>query len=334
VSTSADVRRPTSTRFALTPIRRHAYTPYQLLLDATFPVWQAPPQHFFMSRFLRRLVSAVAMWAIALAVIFTGNEVVFFLLIAVLGLAGLWEYFQMIEKSGMRCFKAFGICCGAAYFIGSFLFFRSNGPDADYNFETLVLLVFLFGVFARQMFRPTTKQAPLETMAYTLFGLLYVSWLFNFLTKIIYVPPRDPNGHPVGQYFVIYLVIVTKFSDMGAYLVGSKIGRHLMVPHISPAKTWEGFIGSLVFAVLGSYLATLLFHSELHALNWLHALVLGLLIGSAAVVGDLGESILKRSTGVKDSGSVLPGIGGVLDLIDSLLFTGPLLYFYLRLLAR
>ena len=73
---------------------------------------------------------------------------------------------------------------------------------------------------------------------------------------------------------------------------------------------------------------------ELHALNWLHALILGLLIGLAAVVGDLGESILKRSTGVKDSGSVLPGIGGVLDLIDSLLFTGPLLYFYLRLLAR
>jgi phosphatidate cytidylyltransferase len=287
-----------------------------------------------MSRFLRRLVSAVAMWAIALTVGFTGNEVVFFLLIAGLGLAGLWEYFVMIEKSGMRCFKAFGMCCGAAYFIGSFLFFRSNGADADYNFETLVLLVFLFGVFARQMFRPTTKQAPLETMAYTLFGLLYVSWLFNFLTKIIYVVPRDPNGHTVGQFYVIYLVIVTKFSDMGAYLVGSKIGRHLMVPHISPAKTWEGFIGSLVFAALGSCLSLLVLPHELHALNWLHALLLGMLIGLAAVVGDLGESILKRSTGVKDSGSVLPGIGGVLDLIDSLLFTGPLLYFYLRLLAQ
>ena len=105
-----------------------------------------------MSRFLRRLISAVAMWAIALAVIFTGNEVVFFLLIAVLGLAGLWEYFQMIEKSGMRCFKAFGMCCGAAYFVGSFLFFRSNGTDADSNFETLVLLVFLFGVLLVKCF--------------------------------------------------------------------------------------------------------------------------------------------------------------------------------------
>jgi phosphatidate cytidylyltransferase len=287
-----------------------------------------------MSRFLRRLIGATAMWTIALIVVFAGYEPAFFVLITTLGLAGLWEYFQMIEKSGMRCFKAFGMCCGAAYFIGSFLFFRAHGFGADYDFETLVVIVFLFGVFARQMFRPITKQAPLETMAYTLFGLLYVSWLFNFLTKIIYIFPRAADGHPTGQFYVLYLVIVTKFSDMGAYLVGSRIGRHLMVPHISPAKTWEGFVGSLGFAILGSLLSLLILPNQLSALNWLHGLLLGLLIGLAAVVGDLGESILKRSTGVKDSGSALPGIGGVLDLIDSLLFTGPLLYFYLRLLAR
>src|SRR5246127_297664 len=113
-----------------------------------------------MSRFLRRLVSAVAMWAIALAVVFTGNEVVFFLLISALGLAGLWEYFQMIERSGMRCFKVFGMACGAASFIGTFLALRTHSETAAYDFENFVLLVFLFGVFARQMFRPTGKRAP------------------------------------------------------------------------------------------------------------------------------------------------------------------------------
>src|SRR6201984_1495143 len=160
-----------------------------------------------MSRFLRRLLSAVAMWLIALFVVFSAVELFFLLLIGSLGLAGLWEYFGMIEKSGMRCFKAFGMICGAAYFIGSFVFFHLNGYGSAYDFEMVVLVIFLFGVFARQMFRPTTKQAPLETMAYTLFGLLYVSWLFNFLTKIIYVLPQDQHGHPVGQFSVLYLVI-------------------------------------------------------------------------------------------------------------------------------
>src|SRR5258708_13457155 len=100
-----------------------------------------------MSRFLRRLVSAVAMWAIALAVVLTGNEVVFFLLIAALGLAGLWEYFQMIEKSGMRFFKAFGLCCGAPYFFDTFLFFPSSRCDPDYNSYTLQPFFFFFLFF-------------------------------------------------------------------------------------------------------------------------------------------------------------------------------------------
>ncbi|MBV9671776.1 MAG: CDP-archaeol synthase [Verrucomicrobia bacterium] len=287
-----------------------------------------------MNRFVRRLISALAMWLIAFYVIFSENEIVFLVLIATLGIAGLWEYFRMIERSGLPCFKVFGIICGAACFVGSFFALRTNNQSSAYDFEMFVLLVFLFGVFARQMFRPTIKNTPLETMAYTLFGLLYVAWLFNFLTKIVYVIPRDPAGHTVGQFYVLYLVVVTKFADMGAYLVGSRIGRHPLMPHISPAKTWEGFAGSLVFAVLGSVVVVKVMPSQFAYLNLLHAIGLGMLLGIAAMVGDLGESIIKRSTGVKDSGAVLPGIGGMLDLIDSLLFTGPLLFFYLRFLTR
>src|ERR1700730_16111334 len=143
-----------------------------------------------MSRFFRRLISAIAMWSIALLVIFWGNEATFLLLIGSLGLAGLWEYFRMIERSGTSCFTAFGMACGAASFIGSFFALRTNSQTAAYDFENIVLLVFLFGVIARQMFRPTVKIAPLETMAYSFFGLMYVAWLFNFMTKIVYVIPR------------------------------------------------------------------------------------------------------------------------------------------------
>jgi phosphatidate cytidylyltransferase len=287
-----------------------------------------------MSRFYWRLISATAMWAIALCAVFSGNEIVFLLLIGSLGMAGLWEYFRMLEQSGTRCFTALGLICGAASFVGSFLALRTNSQTEAYDFENIVLLVFLFGVIARQMFRPTAKHAPLESMAYTLFGLLYVAWLFNFMIKIVYVIPRTPQGATMGQFYVLYLVVVTKFSDMGAYLVGSRVGRHQMVPHISPSKTWEGFFGSLVFSMAASCLLIFLMPKHLAWLNFFHGMILGLLIGVAAVVGDLGESIVKRSTGVKDSGVLLPGIGGVLDLIDSLLFTAPLLFFYLRFLVR
>jgi phosphatidate cytidylyltransferase len=287
-----------------------------------------------MSRFYQRLVSGIAMWIIALAAVFSGNEIIFLLLIGSLAMAGLWEYFHMLERSGIRCFTAFGLICGAASFVGSFLALRTNSQAEAYDFENIVLLVFLFGVIGRQMFRPTGKHAPLEAMAYTLFGLLYVVWLFNFMTKIIYVVPRTPQGVTTGQFYVAYLVAVTKLSDTGAYFVGSRIGRHQMMPHISPSKTWEGFCGSLVFSTGASCLLIFLLPKHLAWLNLFHGMILGPLIGVAAVVGDLGESILKRSTGVKDSGVLLPGIGGVLDLIDSLLFTAPLLYFYLRFLVR
>ncbi|HYY30818.1 MAG TPA: phosphatidate cytidylyltransferase [Chthoniobacterales bacterium] len=287
-----------------------------------------------MSRFSRRLISATAMWIIALSIIFSGNEILFLLLIGSLGMAGLWEYFGMLEQSGTRCFTAFGLVCGAASFIGSFLALRTGSQTAAYDFDNFVLLIFLFGVIARQMFRPTVKSAPLEAMAYTLFGLLYVAWLFNFLTKIVYAIPRNPQGGTVGQYYVLYLVVVTKFADMGAYLVGSRIGRHQMMPHISPSKTWEGFFGSLLFSIAASCLLIFIMPKTLVWLNFFHGTILGLLIGVAAVIGDLGESIIKRSTGVKDSGVLLPGIGGMLDLIDSLLFTAPILFFYLRFLVR
>ena len=130
---------------------------------------------------------------------------------------------------------------------------------------------------------------------------------------------------------MLYCIVVTKFSDMGAYVVGTLCGKHLLIPHISPKKTWEGFFGALAFSILGSYGTLYLAGDRLHYLNAMHAGILGVLLGLAAIIGDLSESVIKRSTDTKDSGNMLPGIGGVLDLIDSLLFTAPLLFFYCRL---
>jgi len=286
------------------------------------------------SVFIVRFITTIALWSVALVIAFSGYELAFYALICVFGLIALWEFYGMLDHRSLPNFKVTGMICGTIMLVGSFYYFAKIGPAQSYDFETAVLLFFLLTVFARQMFARLRHDEPLQTMAYTLFGLLYVLWLFNFTTKILYLTPRSSSGAVTGQFYVVYLIAVTKFSDMGAYLTGSVIGRHLMIPHISAKKTWEGFFGALVFALLCSLALFKLMPGHLSALTWTHATILGLLLGFAAVIGDLAESIIKRSTGVKDSGNLLPGIGGALDLLDSLLFTAPLLFFYLRLVIR
>jgi len=286
------------------------------------------------SVFILRFLTTIALWSIALIIAFSGHEFAFYALVSVFGMIALWEFYRMLDHRGLPNFKITGLICGAVMLVGSFYYFARMGPAHSYDFEVAVLVFFLLTVFARQMFARLRHDEPLQTMAYTLFGLLYVLWLFNFITKIFYLMPRSSTGAVTGQFYCLYLIAVTKFSDMGAYLTGSVVGRHLMVPHISAKKTWEGFFGAIILALLCSLGLFKLMPGHLSVLTWTHATILGLLLGFAAVVGDLAESIIKRSTGVKDSGNLLPGIGGALDLLDSLLFTAPLLFFYLRLVIR
>jgi len=281
--------------------------------------------------FRRRLVSTIFLWALVLGTILSGYEQMFFVTIAGIGLLGLWEYYEMLDRRGVPNFKLTALICAVVFFAASFYAFRSYGPDKSYDFEIAVLVVFLLVVFGRQMFQSTRDRNPLETMAYTLFGLLYIVWLFNFLTKIVYLPPRGPLGETTGQYYVLYLLLVTKFSDMGAYLAGTLFGKHKLVPHISPHKSWEGLVGAIAFATAGSFGLWWLIPGRLAIFDAADVAVLGVLLGGAAVIGDLAESIVKRGAEAKDSGGLLPGIGGVLDLIDSVLFTAPILFFYMRL---
>jgi len=284
--------------------------------------------------FILRFSSTIVLWTVALLIAFSGFELAFWGLISAFGLISLWEFYGMLDQRGLPNFKLTAMICGAAMLCGSFYYFSHFGLANSYEFETAVLLLFLLTVITRQMFARLREDEPLQSMAYTLFGLLYVLWLFTFMTKILYVVPRSETGAVMGQFYCLYLIAVTKFSDMGAYLTGSLIGRHPLIPHISPKKTWEGFFGAMGFSLLASLALFKLMPGHLAALNWTHATILGLLLGFAAVIGDLAESIIKRSTGVKDSGRLLPGIGGALDLVDSLLFTAPLLFFYLRLVVR
>ena len=158
---------------------------------------------------------------------------------------------------------------------------------------------------------------------------MYVPFLFNFMALLAFMP-GDPA---VNRFLLIYLLAVTKFSDVGAYVIGSLIGRHKMIPRVSPGKTWEGFAGAIATSLAISVAMTYWMGERVHALSLTSSVVLGLLLPLMSVVGDLAESVVKRDAAIKDSGRTIPGIGGALDLIDSILFTAPVLYFYLQFTA-
>ncbi|HEY0455296.1 MAG TPA: phosphatidate cytidylyltransferase [Verrucomicrobiae bacterium] len=303
------------------------------MADAT-PNPITPPPVSKGKVFFRRLLSTVVLWSIILSALFSGNEilsnVVFLLIMLALAGFGLAEFYNLVQKEKLVCFRGWGIFGGLLLMIGTFLHFTGKlgiaGTPARVNdFETSFLILFVLGLCVRQ-FVSKSNTAGILAISTTLFGLMYVAWLLNFIQKINFFPGLEGKG----KFYVFYFILVTKFSDTGAYLVGSLIGKHKMIPRISPGKTWEGFGGAIVVSTLASLAFVQLAGKQLPGMHWEHALVLGVVLSCAAVIGDLIESIFKREAGVKDSGKFLPGIGGALDLLDSLLFNAPIMYLYLR----
>ncbi|MEI7731684.1 MAG: phosphatidate cytidylyltransferase [Verrucomicrobiota bacterium] len=287
--------------------------------------------------FVRRLFSSVVLWTVVIAGLFSGihwlSNGLFFVIITVLALFGLIEFYDLVQKRDLVCFKEWGIVGGMLLTVSTFFYvageiepLRILPPDVN-DFETAFLILFVLGLCVRQ-FVSRTNTSGILAISTTLFGLMYVPWLLNFIQKINFYPGVE------GRYYVLYFVLVTKFSDIGAYCTGSLIGKHKMIPRISPGKTWEGFGGAIVFSTVVSLVFAHFARGHLTGMTVVHAVVLGVLLSTTAVVGDLIESLFKREAGVKDSGRFFPGIGGILDLLDSLLFNAPLMYLYLRYVMR
>ena len=194
--------------------------------------------------FLKRLFSWVLLWVIALWFVFCGWDTGCLLLIAFFGLAGQWEFYRAQEEKGHKVFKQSGLFCGALIFANSWYFLIHRPHDAHFvHFGSELVLVFsLLGAFIRLVVVPEAHRAPITTAALTLLGLLYVPFLFNFVALLAFLP-GDPEQN---RFLLIYLLAVTKFSDVGAYVVGSLFGKHKMIPRISPGKTWEGFAGAML----------------------------------------------------------------------------------------
>ena len=261
----------------------------------------------------KRIISAVVLINIILGVMFL--DWLCGLVVTLFIIAGLYEYFLMLEKKGIKIYKYFGISMGAIIPLSIMLRFEPTK-----NWELLFIVLALFFLIVMQ-FKRRDSSGVIVDISTTLFGILYVSWFFSFLIKIRYLH--------AGLGFLAALLLITKLGDIGAYLIGSSFGKHPLIPRISPKKTIEGAFGGLLFSVLGA-LASRIFLG----FDYLHLILIGLGLGILGQLGDLSESLLKRDCGIKDSGSIFPGMGGVLDEIDSLLFAGPVFYFYLSAIVK
>ncbi|MFK7849923.1 MAG: phosphatidate cytidylyltransferase [Akkermansiaceae bacterium] len=278
--------------------------------------------------FFRRGFSTLLLWGIVAATFTSTIPWAYLGLITALIIISTLEYFKMLKAAETPCFPRFGILITILYCSATAYFFLKGETRIPSGIETFAIFLIAAGSFILQLRHPIRGKEPLLAVALTLLGFVYVAFLFNFTTKLCFGLPGD-SAVP-GALVVLWLLAVTKFTDMGAYITGSLIGKNKMIPHVSPGKTWEGFGGAIFFAQLAACGIYAIAPDQLSALHsWPHVIALGFLLAVLAVVGDLAESILKRSLGAKDSGNMLPGIGGGLDLIDSICFTAPALWFYI-----
>ncbi len=258
---------------------------------------------------MRRLVTAAVTVPLLLLAILRGPAWLFLVLAVVFALAGFWELSKMLKSSDSdKTLLPVGYVA-TGLLTASFYFARLPFMHAS----LIALLLIGFGVVMKRRPEPDNLVAALGTV----FATFYVGALLGSLVGLRMVEP-DPDG----RRWVVFLLTVVFVGDAGAYYVGKSLGKHLLAPQLSPKKTLEGLAGDVVFAM-----ATAMVLNEL----WFPALpvaavaALAIVLSLLGVVGDLFESFLKRSANVKDTSSLIPGHGGVLDRVDSVLFAAPAL---------
>ena len=280
---------------------------------------------------LTRIVVGILGASAYVYVNFATNGLPFALGVALFAVIGVMELYRAVRNQGGEPSQFLG--CLACVVFQIVAWTHNGGEFAPYLPALLLLLVLTTLLTELGKRRPK----PVVTIGTTLLGAVYVGWLFSYLTLLhgmqpgmirhngadrpLLVPPF-PHTTP-GEWLVIFVSACTWLSDTGALFVGKAFGRHKLAPNVSPGKTWEGSLGGLATSALAGVLL-----GHWLQLPLIHALLLGFLCGLFGQIGDLCESALKRDLGVKDFGAVLPGHGGILDRIDSLLFSAPLAYYY------
>ena len=282
---------------------------------------------------MKRILTALVGLPILLYTVWSQSPYFFVALTAIAIVIALGEFYSLAAKAGCKPQPLPGYAA-ALVVIASFVF-------EEPALTVAAVAVLSIASLAAAVFRPEDLKASLVSVSATVFGVIYVALLASCLVGVRMMPDSALLtywGHDVLHPSIPHLAskLLTTFfaivmlTDTGAYYTGRSIGRHKLAPRVSPGKTIEGAIGGFVMAVVVGFLCKLVFFHEIPAA---HALALGAVLGVIGQVGDLAESMLKRGSSVKDSGNLLPGHGGMLDRVDSILFCAPVLYYYSRLLA-
>ena len=274
------------------------------------------------TRLLTAAVALPLLFAAIILPIYIPETVWIFVGVAIVALgAGLFEFFSLTKKMELKADAGVGYI-GAALLT---LAFVVDSPSRSPELLVLVIAVSIVGLLISQTFRFQADFTKLLAgIGVTLLGVLYLAFLGGFL---IAMRVGFENVPGLSTKLLLFFFIVIFASDAGAYFVGKAIGKHKLIPKISPGKTWEGLFGGIAAGAAAAAIRTTTFFPEL---AYQASLPLAAVMAIAAVFGDLAESAIKRGAGAKDSAAILPGHGGLLDRLDSLLFNAPILYYFAR----
>lgn len=277
----------------------------------------------------RLFVSSVSVVVVALLIAFSTTpfvSVLLMLTVAALAAVGIWEYAQLAIQKKMQPATSWMVAAAIAEVVALY----ASLVFVDFPQLPILVLAIAIVIFFLLHFRDASDS--LSTIAVEFFGVAYVAAPLGLMLGVLY-PIAHQGISQEGRFWLVYLILVTKITDVGAYFVGRLWGKTKLSPQLSPQKTVEGaiagFISAVIMSVVMHYLGQACFNGHF-SLSLVESIWLGMLIGVIGQIGDLAESLLKRDAVVKDSNS-LPGLGGVLDMVDSLLFTTPIVYFFIRM---
>ncbi|MCK4306889.1 phosphatidate cytidylyltransferase [candidate division WOR-3 bacterium] len=292
------------------------------------------------SELFYRIVSAVILVP-ALAFIGWAGGIYYFLLIELCIGVGAYEFFKILKQRGLKPYITVGVV--AALILGWNAYFASH----IFTFLTFTLLFFFISI--SELYRKNLDHA-IYHISGTIFGAFYLGWLMSHLVllrqipaflhhpsmirnlqnlKLYYFFPNEMFGadYSRGILYTLIPFVLAWVNDTGAYFIGSKFGRHKILERVSPGKSWEGFVGGGICAMIGIFILKIGWAPWLKVIDCIVLSILGALL---APMGDFVESLLKRDANIKNAGTTIPGHGGILDRFDSVLFVAPMVYYYLR----